>query len=190
MALSRAWLRPPGNLLILFGVVLFLPAAALITLGVRLLDQDRALVRQRQSDLLERAADQGVRALEQDLSMLRKRLVGPACDPADVPEDAVCVVLRPDRFEAVPPQRIAYYPLSPGLRGSGLRESPSAPFRESEALEFGEAPNFVRALEVSRQLTSSNDPAIRAGAILRTARVLRAMARTNDALAAYHELSL
>ena len=179
MALSRAWLRPPRNLLILFGVVLFLPAAALITLGVRLLDQDRALVRQRQSELLERAADHGVRVLEQDLSTLRKRLVGPACEPAGVPEDAVCVVLHPDRFEAVPPQRIAYYPLV-----RGLREASSAPFREAEALEFGESPNFVRALEVSRKLTASNDPSIRAGAILRTARVLRAMARTNDAMEA------
>jgi signal transduction histidine kinase len=180
----RAWLRPPRNLLILFGVVLFLPAATLITLGVRLLDQDRALARQRQGELLEHAADQGVRALEQDLAALRKGLAGPPCAPADVPEDAVCVVLRADRFEAVPPQRIPYFPLI-----LGLREPPSAPFRELEAQEFGEPPNFVKALEVSRKLAASNDASIRAGALLREARVLRAMARPNDALTAYNDLS-
>jgi hypothetical protein len=75
----RAWLRPPRNHLILFGVVLLLPAAALIALGVRLLDQDRALARQREGEILEHAADQGVRSLDQDLAALRKRLAGPPC---------------------------------------------------------------------------------------------------------------
>lgn len=184
MATLRTWLRPPRNLLILFGVVLFFPAATLITLGVRLLDQDRALARQREGELLEHAADEGVRALEQDLTALRKRLGGPPCAPADVPEDAVCVVLRPNRFQAVPTQAISYFPLIPGLR-----ESPSAPFRELEAQEFSEAPNFVKALAISRKLAASNDASIRAGALLREARVLRAMALPNDALSAYNELS-
>jgi signal transduction histidine kinase len=183
MARRRAWLRPPRNLLILFGVALVLPAATLITLGVRLLDQDRALARQREGELLERAADQGVRALEQDLAALRKRLAGPPCSPADVPDDTVCVVLRPDRFQAVPPQRVPYYPLTPGLK-----EPPSEPFRELEAQEFGEPPNFVKALEISRKLAASGDASIQAGALLREARVLRAMARPNDALAAYNDL--
>jgi signal transduction histidine kinase len=184
MARLRTWLRPPRNLLILFGVVLFFPAATLITLGVRLLDQDRALARQREGELLEHAADQGVRALEQDLASLRKSLVGPPCAPADVPDDTVCVVLRPDRFQAVPPQRIAYFPLI-----TGLREAPSATFRELEVQEFGEEPNFVNALAISRKLAASHDSSIRAGAMLREARVLRAMGRPNDALSAYHELS-
>jgi signal transduction histidine kinase len=169
--------------LILFGVVLFLPAATLIALGVRLLDQDRALARQREGELLEHAADQGVRALEQDLASLRKGLAGPPCAPAGVPDDAVCVVLRADRFEAVPPERIPYYPLTPGLK-----EPPSEPFRELEAQEFREPPNLGKALEISRTLAGSNDASIRAGGLLREARVLRAMARPNDALAAYNDL--
>src|ERR1035437_1989380 len=75
----RAWLRPPRNHLILFGVVLLLPAAALIAHGVRPLDQDRALARQREGEILEHAADQGVRSVDQDLAALRKRLPGPPC---------------------------------------------------------------------------------------------------------------
>ena len=180
----RAWLRPPRNLLILFGAVLFLPAATLIALGVRLLDQDRALARQREGELLEHAADQAVRAVEQDLVTLRKRLAGPPCAPADVPEDAVCVLIRADRIETIPPQRVPYYPFSPRLK-----EPPSEPFRKLEAEEFGELPDPGKALEISRRLADSNDDSIRAGALLREARILRAVARPNDALAAYAGLS-
>ena len=64
MARLRAWLRPPRNLLVLFLLVIFLPAATLIFLGVRLLEQDRALASQRQTEVLDRAADLAVRALE------------------------------------------------------------------------------------------------------------------------------
>ena len=61
----RAWLRPPRNLLIFFAVVVGLPTATLIVLGVRLIDQDRALARQRQVEIQDSAADGGVRVLEQ-----------------------------------------------------------------------------------------------------------------------------
>jgi signal transduction histidine kinase len=169
---------------ILFGVVLFLPAATLVLLGVRLLDQDRAIATQRQGELLERAADQGVHALERDLAELKKRLTHPPCAPTDVPEDAVCFVLRSERFEAIPPQRIPYYPLAPGLK-----EPPSAPFRELEAQEFADPPDLVKAFDISQRLAGSEDPLIRVGARLRQARLLRAMSRPNDALAAYDNLS-
>ena len=55
------------NLLILFVLIVCLPAATLIVLGLRLLDQDRALARQRQIELLDRAADHAVGVLEQEL---------------------------------------------------------------------------------------------------------------------------
>lgn len=184
MATIRAWLQPPRSFLILFGVVLILPAATLIGLGVRLLDQDRALARQRQIELLEHAADQGVHALEQDLAILKKRVADLGCEKTDVPEDAVCVVLRADRFEAIPSQRIPYYPLTPGLK-----EPPSAPFREADAQEFETPPDLAKALGFNRGLASSGDAATRAGALLREARIFRAMARPNDALAAYGDLS-
>jgi len=40
MAELRLWLRPPRNLLVVFLLVMFLPAATLVFLGVRLLEQD------------------------------------------------------------------------------------------------------------------------------------------------------
>ncbi len=191
MASLRTWLRPPRNLLALFGVVIFVPTATLITLGVRLLDQDRALARQRQAELLERAADQGVRALSQDFEAIRKRLDGPLCDPkqrpaysvTDAPDDSVWIVLRPDRFEAIPPERLPYFPRTPGLR-----ELPTEPFREIESHEFARPPNLERALKISRELTAASEGSIQAGALVREARILRVMGRHQEALAAYAAL--
>src|ERR1017187_3708142 len=51
----------------------------------------------------------------------------PALRLADVPEDAVCVVLHANRIEAVPPQRIPYYPLMPGL--AYWRKETKRPYR-------------------------------------------------------------
>jgi hypothetical protein len=49
MARLRAWLRPPRNLLVLFLLVILLPAATLVVLGVRLLEQDRVSVTRTES---------------------------------------------------------------------------------------------------------------------------------------------
>ncbi len=43
----RSWLRPPRDLLMLFLLVMLAPAATLVVLGLRLVEQDRALERQR-----------------------------------------------------------------------------------------------------------------------------------------------
>src|SRR5262249_25471654 len=125
MSKLRAWFRPPRNLLIFFVLVVGVPAATLIALGLRLLDQDRALARQRQLELLDHAADQGVRSLEQDIAARMKRLAAAPCTPADVLDDAVCVVLHADGIEAFPPNRIPYYP-----RNERLQEPPPGPFEE------------------------------------------------------------
>src|SRR6185436_3471924 len=110
MARVGKWLRPPRSILIFFVLVVCVPAATLIAFGIRLLDQDRALAHQRQLELLDRAADQGVRSLEQDLAARIKRLSGPTCTVDELPDDTVCIVLHSDRIEAVPRQRIPYYP--------------------------------------------------------------------------------
>ena len=183
MAKLREWLRPPRKLLILFFLVMFPPAATLVGLGVRLLDQDRKLAHQRQSEILEHASDTGVRALEQDLAILAKRLSGPSWGSADVPEDSVYVVFGPDRILATPPGRLPYYPV-----GQNFRESAAEPFRELEAQEFRER-NLEKALEIGRKLAASPDASLRAGALLRQARVLRKLHRLDEALAAYQSLS-
>jgi signal transduction histidine kinase len=181
----RAWFRPPRNLLVFFILIVGVPAVALIGLGLRFLEQDRALSQQRQAELLDRAADQAVRLLEQTLAAQRTLLETSGCPAADAQEDWVCVVFRADRIEAVPPNRIPYYPLT-----QKLKEAPSEPFEELESLEFRQPqPDFDRALEMSRALAGSRDPAIRAGALLRQGRIQRKMGKVSAALATYTRLS-
>ena len=183
MARPGRWLRPPRNLLVLFLLVIFLPAATLIILGVRLLEQDRALASQRQTEVLDRAADLAVRALELDLAHLRSHLIADSWGSADVPEGSVHVTFRPERIDVSPPGRLPYYPIAPSLK-----ESPDAPFAEMEAEEFKEQ-NLDRALEIGRKIAGTSDVSLRAGALLRLARILRKMGRPNDALEAYKNLS-
>jgi signal transduction histidine kinase len=184
MARVGKWLRPPRSILIFFILVVCVPAATLIAFGLRLLDQDRALAHQRQLELLDHAADQGVRFLEQDLAGRMKRLPGPPCTLDELADDAVCVVLRTDRIEAVPSQRIPYYPFA-----QSLKEMPSEPFQELESNEFREPVHLDKALQMGRILAASSDPAVRAGALLREARILRKMGQIKDALAALGDLS-
>jgi hypothetical protein len=94
MSRFREWLRPPRNLLILFVLIVCLPAATLVVLGLRLLDQDHALARQRQIELLDRAADHAVGVLEQKLLEQRKRLETRPCLLTVATDDSVCVVFR------------------------------------------------------------------------------------------------
>jgi len=74
MSRFREWLRPPRNLLVFFALIVCLPAATLIVLGIRLLDQERVLARQRQIELLDRAADRAVGVLQQKLLAQMKSL--------------------------------------------------------------------------------------------------------------------
>ena len=67
----RVWLRPPRNLLVFFILIVCLPAAALVGLGLRMLDQDRELEANRQTDSLDHAAEQAVRILEQNVAAQR-----------------------------------------------------------------------------------------------------------------------
>jgi len=181
MAGLRLWLRPPRNLLVLFALVTLLPAATLVVLGVRLLQQDRALAEQRRGEMLEHAADRAVRALEQEILSLTRRLKE-GFAPADVPDGAVYAVLRAGRIDALPAARMPYYPDAPGAK-----EPPAAPFEALEALEFRKQ-DLGGALEIARKLSASADPLVRAGALLRQARLLRKMQRADEALEVYRKL--
>jgi two-component system phosphate regulon sensor histidine kinase PhoR len=183
MSKILGWLRPDRRFFISFLLVVLPPAATLVGLGVLLLEQDRALVRQRQAELLDHAADNGVHALGQELALTARLLAGPAWMLAEVPPDSVYVVLSPDRILATPPGRLPYFPA-----GLTLKEPPAKPFLELEAQEFG-AQNPAKALEMAGTLAASPDPVLRAGALLRQARLLRKLNRPGDALQAYELLS-
>ena len=74
----RSWARPPRNLIALFLTVTLLSVIALVWLGLRLMEQDRALEAQRLQERREGAADRIVTSLEQALSASERRLANPA----------------------------------------------------------------------------------------------------------------
>ncbi len=157
------WLRPPRHLLALFLAVTLIPATALAWLSWRLLEQDRALEGQRVQERLERAADLITAALERRLLEMTDQL--PALpEPA---RDALAVTFSPDQVETHPPGRLLYYPTVPQAQ-----EAPGRIFAAGEAFEFREL-NYDRAIAAFRKLARSEDPLVRAGALVRLGRNLR-----------------
>src|SRR5215471_5098956 len=105
----RSWLRPPRSLSIVFLLVVGVPAATLIALGMQLLNQDRISARQRQSELLAAAAEEGVRAVKKDVEKWQQWLTKD-CREIAVPSDAVCVQITTSGIETSPAGRVPYYP--------------------------------------------------------------------------------
>ena len=66
----REWFSPPRRLLALFLTVILVPAAALVWLGWRVLEQDRTVEAQRLQERLEAAADRATDALIRRLKEL------------------------------------------------------------------------------------------------------------------------
>jgi signal transduction histidine kinase len=166
--------------MMLFLLVMLAPAATLVMLGLRLLEQDRALERQRLTEQRESAADRVVMSLEQALTATEARLANPKVwDPT---EDALRVVFHSGGIEVRPPGRLLYCPVLPERR-----EAPDRLFRQAEESEFGHR-DYQAAILRCRELSSSSDPAIRAGALLRLARNLRKAGQRQAALDIYDQL--
>ncbi len=153
-----------------------LPLAILLWVGWRLLEQDRALAGQQVAQRIERAADIVVAALERAVSAAGQRL---AAGDRGWAEGAVAVQFVEGRVEAIPRGRLAWLPAP-----ASLPQASSALFAQGEEFEF-RAGDAKSAELVYRELTKSSNPAVRAGAGIRLARVLRAAGRLEEASAAY-----
>src|SRR5512139_421793 len=185
--LLRSWFHSPYGLLAAFLVLTLGPSLGLVWLGWRLLDQDRALENQRIEERRERAADQVVASLQRalqvselDLAQLRTPASG---------DDALMVEFRGSEVRAYPDGSLLFSPVA-----SVPQDASSSVCREAEIYEFQQR-DYEGAIRALRPLTRSPDPAIRAGALLRTARNQRKAGqfdpalRTYTALAAYGETS-
>jgi signal transduction histidine kinase len=161
--------------LLVLGVVLP-PAVALVWLGLRLLEHDRASIKQRDGDRREAAADTVTRLVQASLSDVERSLAGGA-----VPAGVVRVRITSRAIEVEPSRSLLWVPVS-----AGLAESPSHPFEEAERDEFRRQEDQGRARYAA--LARSLDPDVRAGALVRLARLARRQGRTDDALNAYREL--
>lgn len=187
MTPPREWLKPPLSLLALLFLVTFVSVSALAWLGWKLLDQERAVEAQRAQEGLEQASDRIAALARGVLAETGERLgtwlIAPPA--GGKPEDGLLLILFGDGgFAAMPPQRLLYRPAAP-LR---LDDSASI-FADGETMEFQQKlPE--RAMEAYRKLAlPNNSPEIRAGALVRLARVLRKVHREQDARAVYRQLT-
>jgi hypothetical protein len=137
-----AWFQPPRHLLASFVVFALAPVAALGWLGWRLLEQERALERQRAHEGLQNAADRIGATLARRLTEIEGRLGSLAVAPerqiesaaselGSHSEDALIVVMGPGGIDGYPPGRLLYYPFLPSAP-----DPPAETFAQAAALEF------------------------------------------------------
>jgi signal transduction histidine kinase len=179
----------------MFLAVTLLLTATLVWLSWQLVRQDEALVEQRVLERRESAADLAAAALQKSLLQAAEQLVDLSATPArelsgkadDVAKrlgaDSVLIICGPDSVEAFPGGRLLFYPIRP----------PSAPaagnvFGEADSLEFRHG-NTRAAAAILQGLARAGDPATRAGALMRVARIDRRSGRLREALTAYEALA-
>jgi signal transduction histidine kinase len=177
------WLSTPRGLPILLTTVVVLPAATLVFLGVRLLQQDVALAGQRRAEMLQDASDRVIRALDTDLASLRASLADPSWPSSAPLPGSIHLLMTRDDIRVDPPEAVAYTPAV-----AKAHEAPTEPYRALEAAEF-RAGDLPKALEMSATLVRSSDPSVQAGALVRQARILRKMGRSSEALPLYEKLA-
>jgi signal transduction histidine kinase len=177
-------MRAPGNLTAVFLAAAGVSVFALVWLGVGIVRQDRALESQRLDERREGAADRLVTALERALSADQRLLDNPAAPLEGFDRDgSILVVAGSSGLQVWPERSLLFYPSVPPLR-----EAPADAFRAAEALEYADR-NPERAIAALRRLSTSRDPAVKAGAYLRLARNLRKAGRAEAALEAYANLA-
>jgi signal transduction histidine kinase len=163
---------------LLFLAVVIPPAVTLVWLGLRLLEQDRALAAQRAVERRDAALQAVAYSLEQSLSEAQRWFVADT-----LPDGVVRFTLTSNGIRADPAARLAWAPAAPALVPASTHE-----FIEAEQAEFGD--HSLRALLTYESLAGSKSPAVRAGALLRVARVHRRERRWDRALGAYQKLAL
>jgi hypothetical protein len=178
MAGRGLWSVNSRRLAALFLAVVAPPAVTLVWLGFQLLQQDRALLAQRELEGRQAAGQAIIRSLEQLLSGVGRHLVD---DP--VPDGVVRFTISESGFRADPAALLLWVPAPPRLR-----EAASDPFTEAEELEFqGSA---QRAVSRYQELARSADAGVRAGALVRLARIYRRERQWDSAVEAYRRLAL
>ena len=172
----RLWSVTSRKLAVLFLAVVVPPAVTLAWLGVRLLQQDRSLLAQRELESRQVAAQTIIRSLAQSLADAGRRgIEGPAAG-------MVRFTISETGLRAEPAARVLWLPVPPQLP-----EAASVPFAEAEKVEF--QGNGLRALPRYEELARSQDESIRAGALLRLARVHRREHKWDSTLEAYRRLA-
>jgi signal transduction histidine kinase len=178
-----SWKHPAGNMTALLLAIAGICVIALVWMGLRLMQQDRALEARQLEERRAAAADRVVAVLEQVLTAEEQKLAEPSISnfSPDV-KDAFRIFASPGHIRVWPENALLYYPV---MRGG--REAPPALYADSEKTEFLDR-DYERTIGQLRALSQSKDPAVRTGAQLRLARNLRKAGRSEAALAVYDEM--
>jgi signal transduction histidine kinase len=187
MSSARFERHPSRGTAILFLGVAAVSVGALVWMGVRLIEQDRALEAQQLRERREASADRLTVSLEQTLSAEEERLADPENVDLLPSADAVVVAFSgplssPD-LRVWPKNGLLYYPVI-----SAGREAPARLFAEAEKYEFVDR-DFNRAIRTLLPFSRSGDSAVRTGARLRLARNYRKAGDFESALETYNEMA-
>ena len=174
---ARLWSTASRRLVVLFLLVLVPPAVALAGLGLLVLEQDRRLIAERNRERAAAAADAVVRSLADAVAQTRNTLRG----GGEVP--GVALLRLDDEHLVAHPAPLLLWTPTP----RPLQEAESTAFAEAELDEFQRRGD--RGWVVYERLSRSPSAPIRAGALLRLARLHRSEGRTDAALAVYADLA-
>ena len=179
------WLKPPRTLLLILFLLALVSVSALGWFGWKLFEQERIVETQRSQDGLEQAADRIAATLRGALAETGERLGSweTGTLSGSLPQEGLLLLFKDGKLSATPAGQIFYYPAA-----SPEPEAGSAVFAAVELLEFAQG-RPAGALQSYERLASSNNAAIRAGALLRTARVLRNSGRKEESRAVYARLA-
>lgn len=164
------------RLALLFLGVVAPPAVTLVWLGLQLLDQDRSLWAQRELERRQTAAESVIHSLEQSMAEAAENTEN------QLAEGMVRFTVSPDGVTSEPAGRLLWFPVS-----AKLEEAETRLFEETEKLEY--QGREESALLTYKRIAGSANPAIRAGALLRLARVYRRAEKWDAALSTYHQLA-
>ncbi len=180
----RHWLRPPRQLLVVFLAVALMSAGAVGWLGWLLLKQDAALDVQRRQERLDQAADRAAAAMQRSIADLQAHANPPLGPNVRFPPGVSGISIRPGGgVTAWPEGSLLYYPVS------GVAPlAPSQTFADGERLEYS-GNDLAGAARVYSKSAAAGDPAVRAGALARLARVRRKLGDADAALRAYDQLA-
>jgi signal transduction histidine kinase len=151
-----------------------------------MLRQESAAEEQRERERLEARADRAVQAIDRFLSEVDEQLDARIAAPDAVLLPAskeLVLVFDFQSVRAVPPSMLVFYPAL-----SARPEAPESLFASAEAHEFQHRA-FARSAAAYRRLARSPNRTVRAAALVRLARVLRQLDRSDAALEVYRELA-
>ncbi|HYK60242.1 MAG TPA: hypothetical protein VEV85_12495 [Bryobacteraceae bacterium] len=169
----RQWLKPPGTLLLILFLVTVASVSAVIWSGWRLLKQEGIVQAQRSRDRLEQSADRIAAVVRGALAETGEK-VG-AAGTVMLSREELGLVIKDDWVRLTAGGPLLYEPAPP----PEPEASPNL-FADAELLEFAQKQPTTALAEYHR-LAASTNAAIRAGALLREARVLRSLGREKKA---------